>query len=239
MADCDSAYRDDGRGARAGQHSAFTHLHPALSEANHRICNNLSLLASSVSIRAAHLSRRDEWVDSHDVATILYEISARIATVGQLHRLLSKTPENSCLDLKESLRELCETLLSALSTPERTQLIWAGSGECIVTSEHVLPICLIVTEVVTNSLKYAHPTGVAGKLMVGCHRDADGSLLVEVADDGIGMPESFDLEVDGGIGSKTIRLLAGQIGAEIAFDTSAIGVEFELRLPRAGHSDIQ
>jgi two-component sensor histidine kinase len=233
MADCESVCREGGQGAKAGLHSPFTDLHPALSEANHRICNNLSLLASSVSIRAAHLARQDELIESHDVATMLYEVSARIATVGQLHRLLSKSPEKSEIDLRESLRELCETLISALSGPEGTELIWAASGECIVTSAHVLPLCLIVTEVVTNSLKYAHPTGVAGKLMVGCHRDADESLFVEVADDGIGLPDGFDIAVDGGIGAKTIRLLARQIGADIEFDSSGIGVEFALRLPQS------
>jgi len=69
--------------------------------------------------------------------------------------------------------------------------------------------------------------------MVGCHRDADESLFVEVADDGIGLPDGFDIAVDGGIGAKTIRLLARQIGADIEFDSSGIGVEFALRLPQS------
>jgi len=231
MADGDAVCLSDRARPEAGKRSAFVDLHPALSEANHRICNNLSLLASSVSIRAAHFSRAEGAIDAQEVAAILYEVSARIATVGQLHRLLARRPESHRLDLKETLRELCETLISALSSRERMELIWAASGECSVCSEHVLPICLIVTEVVTNSLKYAHPTGVDGKLMVGCHRDADGSLLVEVVDDGIGLPDGFDMATDGGIGAKTIRLLARQIGAQIALESESIGTEFRLQLP--------
>jgi two-component sensor histidine kinase len=231
MADRNAVCLSDRTWPEAGRRSAFVDLHPALSEANHRICNNLSLLASSVSIRAAHFSRAEGAIAAHEVAAILYEVSARIATVGQLHRLLARRPESHSLDLKETLRELCETLVSALSSRERMELIWAASGECSVRSDHVLPICLIVTEVVTNSLKYAHPTGVDGKLMVGCHKDADGSLLVEVTDDGIGLPDGFDMATDGGIGAKTIRLLARQVGAEIAFTSESIGTEFTLRLP--------
>jgi two-component sensor histidine kinase len=231
MADSDTVCLNDSARADAGQRSAFVDLHPALSEANHRICNNLSLLASSVSMRAAHFAREVDALDPQEVAAILYEVSARIATVGQLHRLLARSPESDRLDLKETLHELCETLVSALSSPERTDLIWAASGECTVCSAHVLPICLIVTEVVTNSLKYAHPTGVDGKLMVACHRDIEGSLVVEVMDDGVGLPEQFDMATHGGIGARTIFLLSRQVGAEISLESPSIGTEFTLRLP--------
>jgi len=231
MADCDSINVDERPRVRAGPSSAFVDLHPALSEANHRISNNLALLASSISMRASRIARHPHEMDGDEVAALLYETSARIVTVGQLHRLLSKHPQAARLDLKKSLRELCETLVSTLSGPERTELIWTATGECGVATAHALPICLIVTETVTNSLKYAHPSGVKGLLLVGCYREPDGSLVVEVADDGVGLPEGFDLKADGGIGSRTVHLLAQQIGAEVRFASPPIGLSFRLRLP--------
>lgn len=231
MADCGAIYQDDRRLARAGQRSAFVDLHPALSEAHHRISNNLALLASSISIRAARIAKQSRDMDGDEVAALLYEIGARIVAVGQLHRQLARRPEAVTLDLKVALRELCETLIAALSAPERMEFTWTTSGKCEVSSAHVLPICLIVTEVVTNSLKYAHPTGVKGKLLVDCRREGETALVIEVADDGVGLPDGFDLAADGGIGSRTIRLLAQQIGAEIDFESNSIGLAFRLRLP--------
>src|SRR5688572_8251448 len=71
---------------------SLTPPHDSLSEINHRISNNLALLASTVSMRAASFSRRKEPIDGHEVAAALHEITARIAIVGHMHRLLSTRP---------------------------------------------------------------------------------------------------------------------------------------------------
>jgi two-component sensor histidine kinase len=138
--------------------------------------------------------------------------------------------------LNEHLQELCETLMSALSHPKRMTLRRFGDAECVVATGQIVPLSLIVTEVVTNALKYAHPTGVPGKIELGCRKQADGSLVVEIADDGVGLPEDFDLTKDGGIGARTIRVLARQLHAEFDFDSSPIGLRFTLCIPPAGRS---
>jgi len=217
-----------------GGSPSFAGIDFAISEANHRISNNLALLASSVSIRAAELSRRHREMGSEAVSLILGEVTARIATVAWLHRFLSEQPEADRLDLNDHLRELCETLVSALSDPQRVKLVSGESADCVVRSDEVVPLCLIVTEVVTNSLKYAHPTGVPGLLSIDCRRETDGSLVVEVADDGVGLPEGFDLATADGTGSRTIRVLAKQMGAQVSLESRPIGLLFRLRLPSAG-----
>lgn len=205
----------------------------ALSESNHRIANNLSLLASAISMRAASIRRRHSAMDSEDVAAVLDEVCARISTIGNLHRFLSRRPDAARVELNEHLHELCETLVAALAPSGETELIESSAGECVVWANNVLPLCLIVTEVVTNSLKYAHPSGVPGKLTVGCRRNGDGTLVIEVADDGVGLPEGFDPNANGGIGFRTVRVLAHQLGAEYAFDSGPIGLSFRLRVAAA------
>jgi two-component sensor histidine kinase len=219
---------------RPGAPPPFPDVDFAMSEANHRISNNLTLLASSVSIRAAELSRHPRRLASGDISLILGEVTARISTVAWLHRFLSEQPDADKLDLNEHLYELCETLISALSDTRRVALVRSGTSACVIRTDDVLPLCLIVTEVVTNSLKYAHPTGVAGVLSIGCRRDADGSVVVEVGDDGVGLPEGFDFATADGTGSRTIRVLAMQIGAQIDYQSRPIGLLFKLRLPPRG-----
>lgn len=203
-----------------------------ISESNHRIANNLALLVSAVSIRTAEVSRRSHDLDREEVALILGEVSARISTVSWLHRFLSREPEAERVNVNAHLYELCEMLLSALSDPDRMKLVRTGTGECFVTPRQVVPLCLIVTEVVTNSLKYAHPTGVRGTISVGCRELVDRSLVVEVADDGVGLPEDYDLLAEGGTGARTIRALANQLGAAVEFVSSPIGLAFRMTIPR-------
>lgn len=210
---------------------ALTHPEASLAEVNHRISNNLALLASTISMRAANFARRDDAIPGREVAAALHEVTARIVTLGHLHRLLSTRPGAPRAEFGPHLRELCRLFISALAAPGQVQLIETATADCAVGAADFLPLSLIVTEVVTNSLKYAHPAGAPGKLMVGCWHDSDGAIVIEVTDDGVGFPEGFDFATGGGIGSRTIDVLAQQIGAETTFDSRPTGLRFELRLP--------
>jgi two-component sensor histidine kinase len=210
--------------------------HDVLSDINHRISNNLALLASTVSMRAASFSRRKGPIGGHEAAAALHEITARIAIVGHMHRLLSTRPGADHAGFGPHLRELCRLFISALAAPERWEVVDAGTSDCPVSAEHFLPLSLIVTEVVTNALKHAHPGGAPGRLTIACRREPDGTVVIEVADDGVGFPEDFELAAGGGIGSRTIHVLAQQVDAEIAFDSRSTGLRFELRLPAADAS---
>jgi two-component sensor histidine kinase len=209
----------------------FTDASVSLAEINHRISNNLALLASTVSMRAASFSRRKEPIDGHEVAAALHEMTARIAIVGHMHRLLSTGPRAAHAEFGAHLRELCRSFISALARPEQWQLLETDTLDCPVSADHFLPLSLIVTEVVTNAIKYAHPAGAPGRLTIGCRREPGGAIVIEVGDDGVGFPEGFEFAAGGGIGSRTIHVLAQQIDAEIAFDSRPTGLQFTLQLP--------
>lgn len=206
----------------------------AISEANHRISNNLALLASTVSMRAASYAGRDEAIAGQEVAATLHEITARIATVGHLHRLLSTEPAGTQAQFGPHLRELCRLFISVLAEPGEVELVDGAVAECLVSADHFLPLSLIVTEVVTNALKYSHPAGAPGTLVVGCRCEADGTIVIEIADNGVGLPEGFEPTAQGGTGMRMIYVLAQQIDAEVGFDSRPTGLRFSLRLPASG-----
>lgn len=218
------------RELRSVEPPGFADSAVALAEANHRIANNLSLLASAVAMRASEVRKQERPLSGSEAAAILAEVGTRIAMVGQVHRLLSKEPEETHLDLAEHLAELCTLLIDVLAPPGAFEFRAVASEPCFVATDDVLPVCLIVTEVVTNSLKYSHPSGVAGRLMFECRRTADGSVTIELGDDGVGLPEGFDFSRDGGIGSRTIRVLSKKIGAEVSYEEREIGAWFTLRV---------
>jgi two-component sensor histidine kinase len=220
------------RGTRvAGRFLAFADDDPSLTEINNRISNNLALLASTVSMRAASLARREEAMEARQTAAMLQEITARIAIVGHLHRLLATQPGATHAEFGPHLRELCRQFMSAIA-PEQVELIETDIDDCRVSADNFLPLSLIVTEVVTNALKHAHPAGAPGKLTIGCRREPGATIAVSVEDDGVGFPEGFDLAVHGGTGLRTIHMLAEQIDAEVSFQSRPTGLRFELR--RAG-----
>jgi len=202
-----------------------------LSEAQHRIANNLALIAGYTRLQAARLHKGGQPLSAREACIVLEEVAARIETVGELHRLLSSAPSHGegGIDLGRFLAKLCASLVETVSFAGDTTITHKDSGGCMVRPDQATPVALIVSELVTNALKYAHPAGVAGRILVSC-RSSGGGLLVEVTDDGVGLSEGFDPLSDGGLGFRVVRGLARQLGAGLVYDSSDVGLAVRLTL---------
>lgn len=203
-------------------------------EINHRVANNLAMVVALVRLQRTRLAREGRSMTAAEASLFLEEVAARIETVARLHRLLSEKPDADMVDVAAYLRELCDTL--GLSLPADGTLDFHPGTDgrfdaCMVSPDELLPLALIVTEAVTNAAKYAHPDGTPVTLSIRCDRDESGALVIEVEDDGVGLPEGLDPAVDGGLGFQAMRMLARQIDAELGFDSSPLGLRCTARLP--------
>lgn len=207
---------------------AATSASDRATEANHRIANSLTLIAGMARLQASGIGAGA--MSGVDVRLILEGFGGRIDTVGRLHHLLARADEGAVIDLAGYLRDISEAVVSALSFAGRTELQLAVEAGCIVPAPSARSIGLIVAELLTNSVKYAHPTGVAGRIRVGCHRNPDGLIVIAVIDDGVGLPEDFDPKVDGHLGLQLVRSFADQLAASYRFTSSALGLSFTLQL---------
>lgn len=203
----------------------------SVAEANHRIANSLTVIAGLVQLQASDIARRRRDLSWREAQSVLDDVATRIKTVGQLHRLLSQDPSREAVVLTDYLREVCTALASSLSFSGTIDLVDDMSGTCLVGSQQALPVAVMVSELVTNSIKYAHPTGDDGRVRVGCSRLVDGSIEIAIADDGVGLPEGFDPATDGGLGLRVVRLLSAQLGGEATFRSSGLGLKVELLIP--------
>ncbi|HEY4275400.1 MAG TPA: sensor histidine kinase, partial [Rhizomicrobium sp.] len=168
----------------------FTHPQPDLAaEANHRVANSLSLLGGLVRMQARSVGRTGRSFSHAEVRLMLDGMSARIATLGQLHRLLAHMPPEGVIVLNHHLRDISSNLVSAFSSEQRPVIVEHSGRECLVPTKHVQPITLILCEILTNALKYSHPSGVPVRISLLCEASSNGALQVTVSDDGIGLPE--------------------------------------------------
>lgn len=201
-----------------------------LSEAQHRIANNLALIAGYTRLQATRLHKSGQPLSAREASIVLEEVAARIETVGELHRLLSAPGHGAQgIDLGRFLAKLCGGLMETVSFAGDTSIAHRDAGGCMVRPDQATPVALIVCELVTNALKYAHPTGVAGRILVSCRSTGDG-LVVEVSDDGVGLSEDFDPTADGGLGFRVVRGLARQLGADLAYQSGGLGLTVRLTL---------
>jgi len=204
------------------------------AEANHRIANHLSMLAALGRLQAKGVGKTPIALSGTDVQRLLEDFAGRLETVADIHRLLAHQPGGAPVDIAEYLDRIAQRLVSSLAANDETTI------ECLIPMRLVLPaeqagaLGLLVSELITNALKYAHPAGVAGAIAIKASMEDDGTIAIEVSDDGVGLPDDIDPLECQSLGFRTIRLLARQLGASISFDNHGLGLSCVVHIPYAG-----
>jgi two-component sensor histidine kinase len=199
--------------------------------ADRRIGDNLATVARLLREQAARLSSRCSPVERDEVEAILAELGGRVDAVARLHQLLAENPAESALNLGVYLRDISAAIVAALSSDRDVRLRFDCDPHCFALPERALPIGFIVVELVTNAVKYAHPTGVMGEIKVACTQAANGTITIEVADDGVGLPEGLDPRTVDSLGLPLVRSVADQLSAKVQFADSALGFSCVLQIP--------
>lgn len=201
-----------------------------IAEANHRIANNLAMIAGLARLQAGNVRDAEDRFTGREVRLMLQEFGGRVDAVARLHRLLANPGPPASIDLVDYLRGIAEGVIATMSHAGPVDLRFNGEARCSISSKRALPLGLIVGELVTNAVKYAHPTGIAGRISVACHKCPDGRIVVEVSDDGVGLPDGLDPMESTHLGLRLVRSLAQQLGAEIAFDDDGLGLRVALSM---------
>ena len=138
----------------------------------------------------------------------------------------------AAVDVIHYLETLADRIISSLSKSGEIWLEADSRFRLVLPLSKAISLGLIVGELVTNAVKYAHPTGIAEVVRIESSRH-NGALVIEISDDGVGLPEGLDPIAAGGGGLAMVRALALQLGAVISFDNHGLGLSCRLRMPYA------
>jgi len=197
-----------------------------MAEADHRIGNHLALLTAYVHLKAADLARQPAEPSRASMGLLLQGVGAQVTAISRLHRALANDGSGVSADLGDFLHDICASFTDGLSGAAKLTENFAPG--CVVRPEQALALGRIVSEVITNAIKYGHD---GETIIVHCCQDSAGAVLIEIVDDGPGLPEAFDPLTDGGLGFRLLRRLGEQLGALITFQSTDTGLRFRLTLP--------
>lgn len=201
-------------------------------ETNHRVANQLALIVSAIGVRASSIAKGPSEIPREDVLLMLQVIIGRIVSLGELNRSFAQTGEERT-DVQKCLVETSAALVAALSLEDRMSVAHRLTANCTIDAQQAQALALLINEVMVNALKHAHPTGLPVVLTLACDRLPDGRIALEIADDGVGLPEDFDTECDGGVGFKVIRSLCECLGAKLEIHSDSLGLTFRFLLAQA------
>ena len=194
-----------------------------LHEVNHRVKNSLQVVTSLLLLQARQ--SKDEKLKAS-----LLEARRRIGVVASMHQRLYSTSQHDRVDFGDYLKELASESLSSLDPSGRITLVSEVEGDVVVMLSKAVPLALVVSELITNALKYAYPDGKSGDIVIGMTRGESG-IRIEVRDFGIGLPEGFAPDKSSGLGMKIVSALLKQLRGTLAVQGGSEGTAFVIDVP--------
>lgn len=195
-----------------------------LKEIHHRVKNNLQIISSLLNLQSAHIF-------DPRALEVFKEGQGRVRSMALIHEKLYQSEDLARVDFSEYISNLAAYLF-------RSYEVHAGAVRLSVEAEDVLlgvdtaiPCGLIINELVSNSLKHAFPDGGGGSINIRLRPAGAERLRLTVADDGVGLPEGFDVRRTGSLGLQLVNTLARQLGGEVEVGGGA-GAEFSITFRR-------
>ena len=196
-----------------------------LAEVNHRVANSLALVASLASLQS-------NVVTDPAAKAALNEMKARITAIAGIHRRLYTSSDVRTVALDAYLRTLGGELVAVLGADERRHRIEVlTDADILISTDRAISLAVIVTELVTNALKYAYPDNVAGDIRVRLHRVEADHLQLAVEDDGVGWAGNGEIK-GSGLGSRIIKAMAKSLDGELVYKSAGRGTRAVIEFPR-------
>jgi two-component sensor histidine kinase len=205
--------------------AAVTEKEVLLKEIHHRVKNNLQVISSLFRLQAATCT-------DDGLLNLLRDSQSRIESMAMIHERIYRSDTLSRIRFDLYVQDLIQEIFQSYRRdhfqPIRLQLELEA---LLLGIDMAIPCALILNELVSNTLKYAFPQGEQGTLQVRLHTGERGKELhIRVRDDGVGLPEGFDVQRANSLGLRLVNILTRQLQGSLTWHCDQ-GTCFEFVLP--------
>ncbi|MFH0728596.1 MAG: MASE3 domain-containing protein [Pseudomonadota bacterium] len=207
-----------------------------LKEVHHRVKNNLAAIMGLLDIQG-------QTMDSESARTAMAELSNRIRSMALVHEQLYRSENFSRIKFQDYLESLIAHIQSSYASSENIHVSVTPKG-VVMGLDDAVPCGLLLTELVTNALKYAFPEGRprfgAGTCEIAVSAEWDGQVYtLTVADNGVGMPAEINWMNTKTMGLSLVKMLGEhQLQGRVELDRTC-GTTFRLRFAPKSHSQMK
>lgn len=188
-------------------------------EIHHRVKNNLQSVQSLV--RMQDMPRNAK-----------IDLQSRLSAMAAMHEHIYRHDRYEDIDAHDLVPVVVDEVVHAYGTDIDLRY---DVGHAAVDRDHATPLSLLLSELVTNALKYAFADGRRGAITVTLRDLGNGRCTLVVADNGVGIGEMHETPTS--MGLRLIRGVVSQMGGTYRF-TMENGTRFEaeLALSSTGHN---
>ena len=190
-----------------------------LKEIHHRVKNNMQIISSMLSLQT-------NYIDDNIALDVLKESQNRVKTMAMIHEKLYQSNDFINIKFDDYILRLVSDLFYSYNIQEDHIKPVIEVEDVKLNIETAVPCGLIISELVSNSLKYAFPEVKNGKIQVSLKRH-NNKYELTVSDNGIGFPEDLDFRNTESLGLQLVNNLVEQIDGQITIDINQ-GTEFKI-----------
>jgi hypothetical protein len=199
-----------------------------MREIHHRIKNNLQIVSSLLSLQA------DKFRDK-EVTEAFRESENRVVSMSIIHEELYKSEDAASIDFAAYLKKLTAEILHSYKIGNEKIKLILEVDNTLLGVDTAIPLGIIINELFSNSLKYAFPKGVEGKIRISLSRneaecqktgevtekkfpELSSSFTLVYSDNGARFPEEVDFKNSKTLGLQLVNALVEQINGTIELE---------------------
>ncbi len=188
-----------------------------IKEIHHRVKNNMQIVSSLLNLQT-------NYVDEEETVDVLKESQNRVRSMAMIHEELYQSGDLTHINFVNYVQNLIQKLLYAYNIDATLIKPILEIENINLNMETAVPCGLIISELVSNSLKYAFPNGMTGEIYISL-KSKDEKFELIICDNGIGLPENFDFNQLDSLGLLLVKNLTDQIDGDLTINGTT-GTEF-------------
>ena len=184
-----------------------------LKEIHHRVKNNLQVISSLLFLQSRNITDEAS-------LSIFRDSQMRVRSLALVHEKLYQSDNLSQINFAEYIRNLVSHISDSYRISTNNIEINFELDNIFITVDKAVPIGLLLNELVSNAYKYAFPNNGGGVdvkkfILIKLTATDDKRFALSVIDNGIGLPESLNIETSTSLGLKIVTSLVAQINGEL------------------------
>jgi len=183
-----------------------------LKEVHHRVKNNLQIVMSLLNTQSAFLK-------NNAAIAAIRESQNRVQAIALIHQKLYSNSSVAYIDIAVYISELVNYLADSYETHDRGIRFEQQIEPVKMDVAQAIPVGLMLNEAITNAIKYAFPNK-RGYINISLGTLDDNNIMLTIADDGIGLPQGFDIKETSSLGMEMMKALSKQLDGSFKMENN-------------------
>ncbi len=179
-----------------------------LREIHHRVKNNLQIISSLLNLQSGHIKDKK-------LLGIFQESRRRVKSMAIVHEKLYRSENLSKVDFSKYLKSLTRSLFQMYGVNPGMVRLKIDVKDVFFDINTAVPCGLLVSELVSNSLKHAFPKGRKGELSIEMSPYEGDRIKLIVKDTGVGLQKDLDFKNTESFGLQLVDMLTQQLQGEM------------------------